>query len=228
MTTEAIATLHTIDAANREKNWGMLINFLNDQNNDNTTFYAIKVIILRNLPVEVIKNIVITFNFDLHQYNERLVEDCILAYNYVALEYFIECGINIPSVITNGKNSCNILKLAADYLDYGNEKIISLLLKNGFDPNSDGGYAFKCTVKRGIRELVQIFIDYGIDIKYQIQALNIAIKEKQINIVKILVDAGISVDEIIAVPDPITNADINYLVDIGIDPIILLKMWYKN
>lgn len=217
---------HTVDTANRDKNWDSIVDFLDKHNHNHIIFYTIKVIIEKTLPIEAIQNVIIAFNFDIHKHRDELIEHCFEWHNYLALEYFIESGLDIKSDIQNGRTSYNILKLAAENLNEDDAKIIPVLLKNHIDPNSDNGYAFITAVKLGIPKLVQIFIDYGIDVKYQIQALTIAIKKRYINIVKILIDAGISVNEITIDPKPIVNSDVNYLVDIGVDPIILSKMWY--
>ena len=105
--------------------------------------------------------------------------------------------------------------------------MVKFLLDAGIDPNSCNDSAFL----RGCLnyDITKLLIDYGADVTVQNnEALKRAVCNKNYEIVKLLIDNG-------ADPNAINQIEINsvstneklvpYLMENGVDPIILLKIW---
>jgi len=178
--------------------------------------------------VKIINYVITTFPFDVHLHRNTLLFNCIFYQDTDIFQYFVDLGLDIHSNIIYRNTEDNILKMTVLY----SREIIEILLKNGVDPNSDNGSAFILAVKRDKLNIVKLLIDFGVDVTVQDDiALCLAIRKRNFNLIKILVDAGANasnISEFIAKEKTETNRKkINYLIDIGVDPIDLLQLWIE-
>jgi len=178
--------------------------------------------------VGVIDSIITTFHFDINSHRDTLIEKCLETSRTDVLQYFIDANLDIHNdiKILNNQTPTSVLRVACKLAP----SIVSIILKNGVDPNSENGAAFLYVVRGSKRDLIKIFIEFGVDVTTQNNlALFYAVQRFDFETIKLLINAGAQINDIPKTVSETTseriNTKIKYLVDIGIDPLDIVKMW---
>jgi len=183
--------------------------------------------------VEVLDKAITNFNFDINKYRSDLLQKCIQWHHTAVLEYLIDNGIDFQTPIYGISPLTLVCRLSLQTysVDIGfkniNEEIfnsIKLLLQRGADPNCDGSDAFFYVMSDKNINLVKLFIDAGVNFTMnRDEPLAEAIREKHFLVAKLLIESGADVANFNSKMATITP--VNYLVDAGIDPMALAKIW---
>jgi len=182
--------------------------------------------------IAIFNNIITEFNYDINVNRHSLLIYCLGGCNHQVLQHLIDLGIDFQSPIGDYVDEeLNPLTYICDrehsYDAHYDElsKCIEILLKNGIDPNCDGGDAFIFIMEYGLIDLVKLFIDYGVDVTIQEnRALYQAFQQKKIPIIKLLIDHGANINDINSQLFAKKSPYIDYLVDLGLDPINVAKL----
>ena len=115
-------------------------------------------------------------------------------------------------------------------------EIVKLLLLHGANINNANAAInaislTNCSTDRG-KDILQLLIDSDIDINMNDGIIfKDAIRTRNLNIIRLLLENGADhsvMDRMTLDDNHGSTDDINYIIDSGIDPIFLLKIWSKN
>lgn len=189
--------------------------------------------------VDIFDKILTNYAFDMHLNRDMLLQKCVTSKNDKILVHLIDNGIDFISPFNRireySDQEPDLISFACRYHCIGSiadrkkyEKIIKILLRNGVDPNSDDCAHFLYFCRYGSLELIQLFIDLGANVSTQNNfPLYIAVKYKNLELVKLFVKNGADINDLQTHIDANTKFElINYLTDLGADPIDLTKIWY--
>jgi len=189
--------------------------------------------------VDIFDKILTNYAFDIHLNRDILLQKCVRSKNNKILVYLIDSGIDFISPFNRigeySEQEPDLISFACRYHCISSvayrkksEKIIEILLRNGVDPNSADCTYFLYCCRYGSLELIQLFIDLGANVSIQKNLpLYIAVKYKNLELVKLLIKNGADINDLQSHINANTKFElINYLTDLGADPIDLTKIWY--
>lgn len=154
---------------------------------------------------------------DVHVNKNKNIMNIISLNRYKMLKYLNDVGVDI--ILNNEHTISNYKHLLSLSITANNLKIIKLLIQLGADI-SDSLFV---AIQLQRYEIIQFFIECGIEIKDECQTLLFAISFGNLKIVQLLVDYGVSVanidDSMFKIYNDKTSMDteeiIDYLIDCG-------------